>query len=339
MIQNIIEKSLAGDTLTEKEIKELFNVPLFSKESLHLLWAAREKSMQVSNGAAEVHAQIGLNISPCPKNCLFCSFSAKNKVFQESVELAVEDAIAQAKLFEAENANAIYLMTTANYPFERFIETSKEIRQALKTETVLIANIGDFTEVQAQELKQAGFSGIYHAVRLGEGKQTRIPIKKRLQTMENAREAGLLVGTCLEPVGPEHSIDELVEKTLITRDVTPVYSGAARRIPIPLTSLADHGIVSESKMALILAVVRLALNDTIVGNCTHEPNTLGAFAGANLLWAEVGSNPRDTIKQTEKKRGMSVKDCTRILTEVGWNVRTRPSEFFSAQKTVSLNHI
>jgi biotin synthase len=242
----------------------------------------------------------------------------------------VEDAIYQAKEFEAENANAIYLMTTANYPFEKFIHTSKEIRHALKPQTILIANIGDITLEQARELKHVGFTGIYHAVRLGEGIQTGIPIKKRLETMTNAREAGLLLGTCLEPVGTEHTVDELVEKTIITRDIHPVYSGAARRIPISDTPLAQYGIVTEAKMAHILAVVRLILGNTTPGNCTHEPNVLGAFAGANLLWAEVGSNPRDTIVQTEKKRGMTVKDCTRLLREAGWTVHTGPSRFFSS---------
>lgn len=329
MIQKIIEKSTQGDILTEKEISSLFKVPLFSKESMLVLWAARKKSMQASRGFAEVHAQIGLNIAPCPKNCQFCSFAAENKVFTDSFELSVEDAILQAKEFEAENANAIYLMTTANYPFEKFIQTAKEIRHALKPTTVLIANIGDFTAEQACELKQVGFSGIYHAVRLGEGTQTNIPVEKRLETMTHAREAGLRIGTCLEPVGPEHSIDELVEKTIITRDVYPVFSGAARRIPILHTALAAHGSVSEGAMAQILAVVRLALSENISGNCTHEPNVLGAFAGANLLWAEVGSNPRDTIKNTERKRGMSVKDCIRIFHEAGWKVQNGPSRFYS----------
>lgn len=329
MIQKIIEKSTQGDILTEKEISSLFKVPLFSKESMLVLWAARKKSMQASRGFAEVHAQIGLNIAPCPKNCQFCSFAAENKVFTDSFELSVEDAILQAKEFEAENANAIYLMTTANYPFEKFIQTAKEIRHALKPTTVLIANIGDFTAEQACELKQVGFSGIYHAVRLGEGTQTNIPVEKRLETMTHAREAGLRIGTCLEPVGPEHSIDELVEKTIITRDIHPMFSGAARRIPIPLTHLAAHGSVSEAAMAQILAVVRLTLGDETPGNCTHEPNVLGAFAGANLLWAEVGSNPRDTITNTERKRGMNVKDCISIFHEAGWKVQEGPSRFFS----------
>jgi biotin synthase len=331
MIEKIIQKSLHGEELSEKEIGSLFKVPLFSRDALLLLWAARKKSTHVSNGIAEVHAQIGLNIAPCPQNCLFCSFAARNKVFADSFELPIEDAIFQARQFEAEKANAIYLMTTANYPFEKFIEMSKDIRRALKRETVLIANIGDFTSTQAQELKNIGFSGIYHAVRLGENKDTCIPVEKRLKTMINAQEAGLLLGTCVEPVGPEHSIDELVEKTLITRNVKPVYSGAARRIPIPHTKLAQYGVVSETKMALILSVVRLALDNGIRGNCTHEPNVHGAFAGANLLWAEVGSNPRDTIKNTEKKRGMSVKDCISILREAEWSVLDGPSQLYRTQ--------
>jgi biotin synthase len=332
MIQRIVQKSLNGEKLSEKEIRDLYKVPVFSKESMFLLWAARKKSMQVSDGVAEVHAQIGLNIAPCPQNCLFCSFAAQNKVFTDSFELPIDDAIFQARQFEAEKANAIYLMTTANYPFEKFIETSKEIRRALKKDTVLVANIGDFTLTQAQELKHVGFIGIYHAVRLRESHDTCIPVEKRLETMRNAQEVGLLVGTCVEPVGTEHSIDELVEKTLITRDVKPVYSGAARRIPIPGTKLAQYSIVvSEAKMALILAAVRLALGGDIKGNCTHEPNALGAFAGANLLWAEVGSNPRDTIKDTEKKRGMSVKNCISILKEAEWIVLEGPSQLYTTQ--------
>lgn len=329
MITRIIEKSLQGEMLTEKEIGNLFKVPLNSKDSLLIFWAARKKSMQASKEVAEVHAQIGLNIAPCPKNCQFCSFAADNKVFKDSHELPVDQAILQAKEFEADNTNAIYLMTTANFPFDRFIQTAQEIRHALKPTTVLIANIGDFTAEQAQELKQVGFSGIYHAVRLGEGTQTKIPVEKRLQTMTHAREARLRIGTCLEPVGPEHSIDELVQKTIITRDIHPVYSGAARRIPIPHTALASQGIVSEAAMAQILAVVRLALDLEVPGNCTHEPNVLGAFAGANLLWAEVGSNPRDTIEKTERKRGMSVPDCIHIFHEAGWKVHKGPSTFYS----------
>ena len=37
-------------------------------------------------------------------------------------------------------------------------------------ETVMIANIGDFGYGEAKQLKDAGYTGIYHAVRMGEGR-------------------------------------------------------------------------------------------------------------------------------------------------------------------------
>lgn len=335
MISRIIHKSLEGAILSAEEIAHLFRAPLFSRESALMLSAAREKGEKASHGLAEVHAQVGLNIAPCPNNCLFCSFAAENRVFTHRFELPAEKAVELAAGFERDGANAIYLMSTADYSFAKYIEISQEIRRSLRPETVLVANVGDFDAKQAKMLKDCGFSGIYHAVRLGEGLITRIPVQRRLVTFRNAKEAGLLLGTCVEPVGNEHTIEELVEKTIITRNAHPVYSGAARRIPIPGTQLAERGIVSEARMAHILAVVRLALGYDVPGNCTHEPNVIGAAAGANLLWAEAGSNPRDTDNSTEDQRGMTVRECIRVLKEGEWKVLEGPSLFYSQNRTTA----
>jgi biotin synthase len=328
LIKKIIKKSLEGITLTKDEISSLFRVRLFSDEAAMIIAASRKKSESASNNRAEVHAQVGLNIAPCPKNCAFCSFAVKNKVFEERIEITLDEAIIKAKEFETDGANAIFVMSTADYPFEKYLDISREIRKSLHPDTILVANVGDFTKEQALNLKDAGFSGIYHAVRLGEGRDTTISVKKRLATFNNAKDAGLLLGTCVEPVGNEHTVDELVEKTVITQNAEPVYSGAARRIPIPNTKMAKYGIVSEAKMAHILAVVRLVLGYNVPGNCTHEPNVIGAAAGANLLWAEAGSNPRDTEVETAGKRGMTVKDCIRVLEEAEWKVLQGPSKFY-----------
>ncbi len=191
-----------------------------------------------------------------------------------------------------------------------------------------MANVGDFNAARARELEEAGFCGIYHAVRLGEGRVTGIPVERRMQTFRAAREAGLTIGTCLEPVGPEHTTAELVEKLLITRDVKPAYSGSARRIPIPGTRLGEVGTVSEARMAHILAVVRITLPLSIKGNCTHEPNALGAAAGASLMWAEMGANPRDTQEKTEESRGMTAPSIRQIYREAEWKCLDGPSRLY-----------
>jgi biotin synthase len=334
-VRDILKKSSAERPLEHEEIAALFRVPLFSDESAMILAASRRKSEAASKGLAEVHAQVGLNIAPCPKNCAFCAFAAGNGVFKVRTDISVDEAVEKAKQFERDGANAIFVMTTADYPFEKFIEVSQEIRRSLDPATVLVANIGDFAGKQAKRLRETGFSGIYHAVRLGEGRDTTISVEKRLATFKHAREAGLVLGTCVEPVGPEHTVEELVEKTIFTREAGPVYSGAARRISIPGTWMAEHGMVSEARMAHILAVVRLALGSNIPGNCTHEPNVIGAAAGANLFWAETGSNPRDTAAETQGKRGMTVRDCVRVLEEAEWKVLKGPSRFYGTSDSLS----
>ena len=339
IIKNVVDKALSGDPLDEKEITLLFKVPLFSHDSALIQSAARYICEEASAGLAEVHAQIGLDIAPCPRNCRFCSFAACNKVFFQSVELAVEEIVDRARDFENEGANAIYLMATSRYRFGKFIEIAQEVRKALKPDTVLVANIDDFSERQAVRLKDAGFSGVYHAVRLGEGKDTTIPVGKRLLTFKNAKEADLILGTCVEPVGPEHSLHELVEKTIITREANPVFSGAMRRIPIPNTELAVYGTVSEARMAHIVSVVRLALGFGVPGNCTHEPNVIGVAAGANIIWAETGSNPRDVEKETGGKRGMSIRECMQIFKEAEWDVLKGSSRFFSTGRSVESRQV
>ena len=116
-------------------------------------------------------------------------------------------------------------------------------------------------------------------------------------------------------------------------------SSAARRISIPGTRLAtEHGMIPELRMAQIVAVTRLGLPRTITGNCTHEPCVIGAAAGANLLWAEMGANPRDTEEDTEKGRGVDAEKCRRIFWEAGCAVLSGPSRFFEKNIEITINN-
>ena len=326
-IKQICNKALGGALLSANEIRELFAVPFISEESYHIQWASRCISEKA--GLAEIHGQVGVNTSACPCNCRFCSFAAVNGSFKENRVSDLEYIIEQCLQLQDQGANAIYLMATANMNFPDFLNIAGEVRLKLKPESIMIANVRDFDYYEGLALKDAGFTGIYHAIRLGEGKVTRISPGKRLETIQAAKKVGLKVGTCVEPVGPEHSLDELVEKTIIAREIEPVFSGAARRISIPGSNLEQYGMVSEASMAHILAVVRLAMGPGVSGNCTHEPNNLGAIAGANLFWAEAGFNPRDTVEKTEVNRGFDIKKCQDIFKEAEYPVLQGPSVFFA----------
>ena len=58
-------------------------------------------------------------------------------------------------------------------------------------------------------------------------------------------------------------------------------------------------------------------------------NLLGPITGANLFWAEVGTNPRDTEVETSAGRGLDVKTCKKIFKESDFQVLEGPSQIYS----------
>jgi len=328
---DIIKKSQDGITLNRKELLYLLGLTPDSEDTYVVMAEARRISKKLSGNCAEIHGQFALNISPCTCNCLFCSFAKVNGIFTEDLMLQPEEAVAYARQFEKSGVNALYVMVTAHYPLGRFIEISQEIRRDLKPETVMIANVGDQTPEGAKRIKDAGYTGVYHALRLREGLETKLAPEKRRESIRNFQDAGLIVGTCVEPVGPEQSNEEIAELIEFTASINPAFSGAARRIAIPGTEMAQRGMINELRMAQIVAVTRLGMPATVMGNCTHEPCTLGAAAGANLFWAELGANPRDVEKRTEEGRGDTAERCRALFQESGWDVWDGPSRYYSQQ--------
>lgn len=328
-IEELLKKPRSGEVLSGNELVYLLGLAEDSAEAYMVMAEAGRISKELTQGKAEVHAQFALNLAPCSCNCLFCSFAKINGVFSTSTELDLEHAVAYARQFETNGANAVFIMSTASYPFERFIEISKEIRKILKPETILIANVGDQNLKDAVRLKDTGFTGVYHAVRMREGEDTGISVEKRIQSINNFKEAGLSIGTCVEPVGPEHTNEELARMIELTASFNPAFSGAARRISIPGSEMEKRGMITELRMAQIVAVTRLGMPHTVMGNCTHEPCTLGAIGSANLFWAEVGANPRDIKEKTEEGRGETVGSCRTIFKESNWGIWDGPSRYYS----------
>jgi len=327
-VWDIVQRALQGELIDREMIEYLLKIPSHTIESGLIISAADQINRKASGNRAEIHAQIGLNLSPCPNNCEFCAFAASNKIFKEDMELTFEDILHMSRHALENGANALFIMATGDYSFGKFLEISKELHLHIP-DAPLIANIGDFNYEEGKKLKEAGFIGIYHAIRMGEGTVTRITPEQRWQTIKAAREAGLLVGTCVEPIGPEHSIEEIADKILTGREINPCYSGAMRRISIPGSQLEKHGMLTEYRLCFLVAVTRLAMGLNLKGNCTHEPNLLGATMGANLFWAEAGTNPRDTEKDTSESRGMDVPYCQNLFKEAEYEILHGPSKMYS----------
>lgn len=213
-INRIINKALDCTKLEDLEIAKLFMVEPLSEEASAIELAGRRFSRDLLKGKAEIHGQIGIDIGLCPRDCKYCSFAVSNKVFTKNIELETQEIVESVQSMERAGANAIYIMATAKYNLEKFLRISKAVKENMISEVPLIANVDDLYLDHAKELVDVGYKGVYHAIRMGEGEFTNISVERRIKSIMQAKEAGLVVGMCVEPIGPEHTIEELVEKTV-----------------------------------------------------------------------------------------------------------------------------
>jgi biotin synthase len=320
-IEEILNQILEGRRPNRDQLLRLMECDVLSDEMYALMATANRLTRQSFNNMGEVHAQVGVNYAPCPKKCKFCVFGSAVK----SMEFTVEEVVRRARAFEKEGANAIFLMTTADYDFDKFLLLGNAVRRAIHPHMPLVANIGNFGHKEANDLLDAGFTAIYHVCRLREGIDTCIDPKDRLSTIKAAKSLGLDLSYCIEPIGPEHTHEELVEAILLGRELKPTIMATMRRIAVGDTPLSRLGQISELELAKIEAITRLAVGPDILAMGVHEVNVPSLLAGANQVYAETGPNPRDESEDTSKGRGLDVNQCKKLLGEVRYRPREGPA--------------
>lgn len=320
---SIIDKGRRGKGLTKGDALTLLHeIPTRGEAFTTLLEAADSLSRRQFGNMGEVHGQIGLNGERCSNDCQFCMFSDTWSSLDTPFCLGKEEVLAHAAALDAQNVGSISLMSTADYDFDLFLSMGALVRKELNGRVPLFANWGDLDPDQARAVKKTGFTFYYHALRLGEGVVTLIDPYKRMQTIENAHRAGLLVGSCLEPIGPEHSYEEIADLLDLMRTLKVSWMATMKRIPICGTPLEPYGQISDEEFARITAVTRLFFGNTIFTLAAHEPSPLCLRAGANFLVAERGTNPRDMDSRTETGRAWDAPACRDMLKEAGYDVHT-----------------
>lgn len=290
-----------------------------SSEWHELLQKADEWARNAFDNKGTLFAQIGLDAQPCPANCGFCALAEDSTCFAESHILDTQNLTNRVQEFLKEGINELFLMTTASFKPELFLEYGKLVRSLLPEGMSLIANTGDFDCMYAQNLKKAGFTGVYHICRLGEGIDTAITVEKRIQTLNAARNSGLDIYYCVEPIGPEHTNEEIATEILRAIEYKTPVMAVMKRIAVPGTKLHEKGEISAHRLATICAVATLSVKPTRAMG-VHEPDKLCLTAGANQIYAECGKNPRDTKSDTRDGRGFSTEQAKTMLSETNWTI-------------------
>ena len=320
-MKRIIAKGRDGKGLSKSEALELLE-EIDNKSDLFniLLSAANQLSRKQFSSKGEVHAQIGLNWDNCQNNCQFCFFSEELNHISNPKYLEKEEIIRKAIEFDSLKVGSISLMATADYKFEKYLDIGKSVSTSLKNKTPLFGNWGDIDISQAKELKKSGFTYYYHALRLGEGQVTKLNPKDRIETIKNAHKAGLLVGSCLEPIGPEHTYREIVELLEIMKELKISWMATMKRVNVEGSPLSKYGEITDEEFAKITAVTRLFYGKTLFTMAAHEPKDICLRSGANFLVAESGTNPRDKEMETSSNRGFDVERCKKLLANQGYKI-------------------
>jgi biotin synthase len=320
-IQTILDRALENQPPSREECKLLLELPSDSLEAARLRATADFVSRRRFGNKAILLGQIGIGTAPCPGDCLFCVFGQSHTVFPRA-ELSLEEILERARLFAASgDLFALFLMTMHDFELERLLRIVEAVRKTLPSHSQIVVNIGDFDLAQARELRAAGVNGAYHVCRLREGVDTALSPEARKRTFSVIRESGLDFYYCCEPIGPEHSAEELVDQLFLGIEYGCFQHAAMRRVYGPGSPLASRGQITEQRLAQVVAVVALAtLGCPQTQNiAVHEPNLLGLAAGANVVYAETGANPRDTQADTSVNRGLDMATCRKMLYESGFD--------------------
>lgn len=305
--------------MNRKEIIELLEIENGSKDFYELIRESNNKTREEFNNQAYIFSQIGINASPCSGNCKFCALAENNYLLDNEFEFDTELVVEKARLSFEEGIDDLFIMTTASYPLKNLLNIANTVSEAMPKGKRLVANSGDMSYETALNLKDAGYTGSYHIKRLREGIDTEIPVSQRIATIEAIQKSGLELYYCLEPIGPEHTLDELAEEILFAQDLKVKAMAVMRRIAVPGTKLEKLGQISKLQLIKIAAVTRLASSPTRCMNA-HETVEGSLLAGVNQLYAEAGSNPRDDVIETSNNRGLSIKDVRTMLKEYEFNI-------------------
>lgn len=319
-IEEAKRKSLSGESLRKEELVELLEINAESQEAEALGAAASEVANKYTEKRARLWGAIGVDYKACDMNCLFCSLGSKWGIVKEEKEYDIEDMIRQVRYYVENGFYYIVLRTTEFYSVEKIGTIIKKIRNTVHGDYILGCNIGELDTEQAAYLCQCGGELAYHCLRLREGKDTKFRIEDRIKTLEVIRDSKMKLGFWVEPVGLEHTNEEIADKILQTLEYNTDVCGVMARVPVHGTPLGHYPQISDKRLAQIIAVLRLASGAKVSDICVHPASELSVRYGANVLVLETGAIPRDAVYSDGYWTGLSAEKAKEWLQQGGYYI-------------------
>jgi len=319
MFQKLLERCESGELLTPEEAILVLHEDLQGEELQRVFAEADRRARKYWKNSGRIWTAIGVDSAPCTRNCKFCSLGAEWGVYKEPHELTVDDVLRHVRLMIPYNPDWITLRTTQDYGIEKLCLLVRELRKIMPSEMGIVVNTGEFDTDEAVKLKEAGADVAYHTIRLREGCDTGLSIEDRIATLKAMQKAGLKMAALVEPLGPEHTDEEIVDAAFRLKPYDIKLGGIMARVPVPGTPLYELGQVSEERQTRAIAVTRLIYGPEVDAICIHPPIPEALQAGANTVVVECGVIPRDQDTVETLWRGFGIPDANQLFCEQGFN--------------------
>jgi len=290
LVDRVKDMSMNDIEIDRNTLLALLELVPGSKECDYLGAAAREVAKKKGKNKGGVSSSVGLDLAPCPVSCKFCSLGAKWGLIDKEYVLPEGRVIKIIRTKFEEGFKQFIIRTTEFYDLNKLGELAKRIRKEVPGEYVLTVNTGELTLDEAKMLKESGFNGAYHALRLREGIDTPITPETRIATIKAIKESGLFLGCGIDPIGIEHTSEEIADLLSFYATLRPMGLCTMKRINVEGTPMGGMEDVSDDRMAQITAVIRLVQGGR---NVVIQPPIYKALEyGANSIALETGANPR-----------------------------------------------
>ena len=319
MFQKLIERCESGELLTQEEAILVLHKGLQSGELARVYAEADRRARAYCNNRGRIGVSIGIDAAPCTRSCKFCSHGAAWGAYAEPFEYTIEEVLGIVRSVIPLKPNGFTLRTTQDYSIEKLCNMVREVKKLLPPEINVGVNTGELNLDEALKIKKAGASGAYHAIRLREGCDTGISIEDRIKTLVALEKAGLAKSAAVEPLGPEHTDEEIVEAAFRTKPYHLQGGCVMARVPVPKTPLYELGQVSKERHMRVLAMTRLIYGPETKRVACHPPFSEALKAGASAVTVEYGAIPRDQGTADTHWRGFSIHDARKLLTDQGFD--------------------
>jgi len=330
IIDKAKEAVLRDEYVGKDTLLLLLSLDPMSEESKYLGSAGREIARVKAKNKGRIGSAFGMDLVPCKMNCKFCSLGEKWHLFDESYEFTHEEVIEEMKKIIRMGFYQFTIRTTEFYTVDRLCELGRKIRSEIPGKYFIGLNIGELTVEEATRLYEAGFTSAYHSLRLGEGTDTEFDPEVRKSTMEAIARSPLSLTTGLDPIGIEHTNEELVDRIELFRELNASTVCVMKRISVPGTPMEGIEMVSDERIAQITAVVRMASGGKWKNVAVSPPNMIALTYGANTFGINTGANPRFTKQKLGKWTAFDHATAVQFLRDAGYDFSDSSAEINSA---------